>query len=133
MARYQSFYIPTMAITVRFTVEPEDHEPEDAEDIEVEAEVEVQYSYDEPDPSVGWAGGFCWEGVEGFGSIFIDGEEMEGWEHEAAARCIEEWMDSNKDDVYEAIEEAADGLRREAEEDRAAQMYEDRMSYRGRW
>jgi hypothetical protein len=133
MARYQTFHIPTMVITLSFTEEPEDHEPEDAEEIEVEAEVEVQYSYDEPDPSVGWDGGFCWEGIEEFGVIRIDDEELEGWEYEAAARCIERWMDSNEDDVYEAIGEAAEGLRRDAEEARAEVLYEDRMYYQGRW
>ena len=84
-------------------------EEDGEEDIEVEAEVTLEYDfepYEAPSRYSPGGGGLCGAWVVKVHSVTMNGEELEGWEFQAAARAVERWAEENENDINETCEEA---------------------------
>jgi len=99
---------PTVEGFLHCVIYPEDHEPDTAEELEIEAEVTFEYEcepYEAPSRYSPGGGGFLNAWINKVHSITFNGEELEGWEFDAATVALEQWAEDNIGHVDDACEQ----------------------------
>jgi hypothetical protein len=116
---YRGRYYPTTVDGVLYYYE--EAEDEGDEDLEVKADVTFEYDAEPEEPKTrhypGSPAYLSCTGVTVNGEVTLNGETLEGWEHDAAVRALEAWANSEAADdkvneaLVRALESKADASR----------------------